>query len=211
MLITSKFKFCIIKAVIVQYFEYAIEISVLIMQLLCNQVRLLPPHLLSRLFQQWLIKHGLKFWLVVVDTFRSFQKHCTAVTHCSCRAAFSEEGRSSLPFMMPIVIIIKTHSSVVRANGNEYIIRSKKVAIFTRLYIDPWCLIQGAPNLLWKCPLIRGGYIPNLKEIVPAVSKIQVTKVSVFSSFFLQLFTQITKLDLTHKHVLQSSWNLVHL
>ena len=31
-----------------------------------------------------------------------------------------------------------------------------------------------------KCPPIRGGYIPKLKQIAPAISEIQVSKVSVF-------------------------------
>ena len=57
-----------------------------------------------------------------------------------------------------------------------------------------WCFIRRTPNLQWKCPITRA-YIPSLKLIMPAISEMQETKVSVFfSSFFSFLFFFL------HKH-----------
>ena len=44
------------------------------------------------------------------------------------------------------------------------------------------------PNLLHSCPPARGVYIPNLKEIAPAISEIRAAKVSFFFLVFFFFF-----------------------
>ena len=70
----------------------------------------------------------------------------------------------------------------------EYIDRKKENVIFTPLYL-------GDPLSDWNqsCPPARGVYIPNLKEIAPAISEIRAAKVSIFFRFFFFVFSHTCK------------------
>ena len=80
-------------------------------------------------------------------------------------------------------------------------------------FVSQWSLIWLEPNLLHSCPPARGVYIPNLKEIAPAISEIRAAKVSFF---FLRFFSSsssfrtLAKIAITSKRVLRSPWNLAH-
>jgi len=77
--------------------------------------------------------------------------------------------------------------------------------------VAPWCLIQMAPNLLWRCPLLRGSCISNLKKIPSTIPEIRVIKLSKKFSLFsliLLLFAHCTKIAVTCKRILQSGWYL---
>ena len=84
-----------------------------------------------------------------------------------------------------------------------YIDRKKENVIFTPSYLGDL-----EPNLLQSCPPARGVYIPNLKEITPAISEIRAAKVSIF--FFVvhvfapSLFRTLAKIAIKRKRVLRS-------
>ena len=57
-----------------------------------------------------------------------------------------------------------------------------------------WCsLIRLEPNLLQSCLPARGVYIPNFKELAPAISKIRAAKASIFFLGFFFLFSHNCK------------------
>ena len=87
-------------------------------------------------------------------------------------------------------IYISRHTIVCRAAQeagtphHEYIDRKKENVIFTPMYLGD-TLVE--PNVSQICPLARGVHIPNLKEIVQAISELRAAKVSVFFFIFFSL------------------------
>ena len=73
------------------------------------------------------------------------------------------------------------------APHRKYIDRKNENVIFTPLYL-------GDHLSDWNhiCPPARGVYIPNLKEIAPAISEIRAAKVSFL--FLLRVFAHLQKL-----------------
>ena len=64
-------------------------------------------------------------------------------------------------------------------------------------FVSRWSLIQLELKLLQSCPPARRVYIPNLKEIAPAISGIRAAKVLTFSSLFfflVHVFAHLQKL-----------------
>ena len=50
-------------------------------------------------------------------------------------------------------------------------------------------LIKIAPNVQWRCPPLRGGYIPNLKKITSVIPEIRIYKQSNFNKTFFIFFS----------------------
>ena len=88
--------------------------------------------------------------------------------------------------------VIKTHDSVScgprsrRATPWVYWQEERKRHFHT--FVSWWSLIWLEPNLLHSCPPAKGVYIPNLKEIAPAISEIRAAKVSFFFFVFFFFF-----------------------
>ena len=78
--------------------------------------------------------------------------------------------------------------------------RRHTVSIFTgrkrhfHTFVSRSSLIRLEPTLLHSCPPARGVYIPNWKEIAPAISEIRAAKVLIFFlRFFLLVFSHTCK------------------
>ena len=77
------------------------------------------------------------------------------------------------------------------ASHRGYIDRKKENVIFTPLYLGDPLAIRLEPNLLQSCLPARGVYIPNLKEIAPAISEIRAAKGLIcLLGFFLAVVTE---------------------
>ena len=74
-----------------------------------------------------------------------------------------------------------------QARHTVSILTGRKKTSFSHLCISV-SLIRLEPNLLQSCRPARGVYIPNLKEIAPAISEIRAAKVSIFFLRFIYFF-----------------------
>ena len=72
------------------------------------------------------------------------------------------------------------------APHREYIDRKNENVIFTPLYLGDH--LSDWNQICYSCPPAKGVYIPNLKEIAPAISEIRAAKVSFFFFVFFFFF-----------------------
>jgi len=106
-----------------------------------------------------------------------------------------------------MVVCRAAQENGAHANGSEYINRNNKIAIFLHSYVRH--LLSEHHQIAVEVPTYKGRLHSKLKQIMPAISQIQMSKVSVFVlRFFFYYSTSFrinTKTTLTQECILQSS------